>query len=368
MTTPPMPGIAVVIPAYNAAATLAGTLEGLDAQTIGRDTFAVIVVDDGSSDDTAGVAARFGATVIRQANAGPAAARNAGAAAARCDILVFTDADCAPAPDFLARLTAPLADPAVSGVQGAYRTCQSALVARFAQLEFEDRYAYVARRPAIDLIATYAAAYRKAVFDAASGFDTSYCVADNEDTELSYRLAAAGHRLVFAPDAIVCHLHPATLARYVRIKARRACWRFRACRDHPGKLVCDGYTPSIIRVQTVLAGLAALGLLLWPLSLAGGVLAGAALAALLGTTVPFVRFAARRDRPVAVAAPAIILARSLAFAGGLGWAIATKLTPAALKKTTTLPPAPSTKTTTLPPAPSTKATRFPPAPLKKCRD
>ncbi|WP_047960287.1 glycosyltransferase [Desulfovibrio sp. TomC] len=353
-----MPGLTVVIPAYNAAATLPDTLVALAAQSIGRENFAVIVVDDGSRDDTAAVAARLGATVIRQPNAGPAAARNAGAAAADGNILVFTDADCAPAPDFLAKLTAPLADPAVSGVQGAYRTRQKALVARFAQLEFEDRYAFVARRPTIDLIATYAAAYRKAVFDAASGFDTSFCVADNEDTELSYRLAAAGHRLVFAPDALAYHRHPATLFRYLRIKARRACWRFRACREHPGKLVCDGYTPPVIRVQTVLAGLLALGFLLWPLSRAGWWLAGLALAALLGSAVPFVRFAARRDRLVAVVAPAVIVARSLAFAGGLAWAVAARLAAMAVTR-------PASEKAAVPPPTASKKTQLSPAPPKK---
>ncbi|MHC1791191.1 glycosyltransferase family 2 protein [Solidesulfovibrio sp.] len=326
-----MPRVTVVIPAYNAADTLACALDALARQTIGRDRFAVIVVDDGSTDATAGIAARHGAQVIRQPNAGPAAARNAGARAADCDILVFTDADCAPAPDFLAQILVPFADPAVAGVQGAYRTAQTALVARFAQLEFEDRYAYVARRPTIDLVATYAAAYRKTVFDAAGGFDTSFCRADNEDTELSYRLSAAGHRLVFAPAAIVCHRHPATLARYLGIKLRRACWRFRACREHPQKLVCDGYTPPVIRVQTVLAGLFGLGLVLWPFAQLGSALSGVALAALFATAIPFVRFAAPRDRAVAVVAPAIIVGRSLAFAAGLGLALAVSLKAAATR-------------------------------------
>ena len=322
MPSPTMPRVTVVIPAYNAAGTLADTLTALGTQTIGRDRFAVIVVDDGSTDDTAALAERLGATVIRQANAGPAAARNAGAAAADCDVVVFTDADCAPAPEFLENILAPLADPTVAGVQGAYRTRQTTLVARFAQLEFADRYAFVARRPTIDLVATYAAAYRKTVFDAAGGFDTSFCVADNEDTELSYRLAAAGHRLVFAPAAIVYHRHPATLARYLRIKLRRAFWRFRACRDHPQKLVCDGYTPPVIRVQTVLAGGFGLGLAALPLTSLGAALSGLSLAALFATTIPFVRFAAPRDRPVAVLAPLFILGRSLAFAAGLGLALA----------------------------------------------
>ena len=327
MTTAPMLRPTVVIPAYNAAAVLPDALTALAGQTIGRDRFNVIVVDDGSDDDTAAVAGRLGATVLRQPNAGPAAARNAGAGAAGkdCDVLVFTDADCAPAPDFLEQLLAPLADPAVAGVQGAYRTRQSALTARFAQLEFDDRYVYVARRPTIDLVATYACAYRKSVFDAAGGFDASFRVADNEDTELSYRLAAAGHRLVFAPAAVVCHRHPATPARYLRIKLRRAYWRFRACRDHPQKLVRDGYTPPVIRFQTILAGLFVLGLLAWPVSSLGATLSGASLAALFATTIPFVRFAAPRDRPVAVLAPLFILGRSLAFAAGLGLALAAAL-------------------------------------------
>ncbi|MFP5259934.1 MAG: glycosyltransferase [Acidobacteriota bacterium] len=322
---PTVPRATVVIPAYNAADTLPDTLAGLAAQTVGRDRFSVVVTDDGSSDATAAVAARLGAAVIRQANAGPAAARNAGAAVADGEVLVFTDADCAPAPDFLEKLLAPLADPAVAGVQGAYRTRQTALVARFAQLEFEDRYAFVARRPTIDLAATYACAYRKAVFDAAGGFDTSFCLADNEDTELSYRLTAAGHRLVFAPAAIVYHRHPATLARYLGIKLRRACWRLRACREHPRKLVCDGYTPPVIRVQTILAGLVVLGLLLWPIGGFGEALSGLSLAALFASTIPFVRFAAPRDRAVAVSAPLLIAGRSLAFAAGLGLALAQSL-------------------------------------------
>ncbi len=322
-----MPRLTVVIPAYNAAATLGDALDALTAQTIPQSAFSVIVVDDGSSDATAALARAKGASVISQTNAGPAAARNAGAGAAPpdSDILVFTDADCAPAPDFLARLTAPLDDEAVSGVQGAYRTRQTSLVARFAQIEFEDRYAYVGKRPTIDLVATYATAYRRAVFDGAGGFDTSFRAADNEDTELSYRLAAAGHRLVFAPDAVVYHRHPATLSRYLRIKASRAYWRLRACREHPEKLVCDGYTPPVIRLQTILAGLFALAAALAPFSRPAGLFALAALTALLASALPFARFAARRDPAVAGLTPVFVTLRSLAFAAGLAWGLADRL-------------------------------------------
>lgn len=318
--------VTVVVPAYNAAATLPATLAALAAQTYAAGEVEVIVVDDGSRDATAAVAARYGVTVIRQTNQGPAVARNVGAAAGRGDILVFTDADCEPHPDFLTELLRPLDDPGVTGVQGAYRTRQRELVARFAQFEFEDRYAFTSRFPCLDLVATYAAAFRREVFLGQGGFDASYPVANNEDTEFSYRLCRLGHRLVFAPKALVYHRHPASLARYVRIKFSRAYWRLAACRDHPGKVWRDGYTPGIVRLQTGLAGLFGLGLALWPLVAPGGMVALGSGAILLASAAPFAAQAGKRDRSVALAAPGIVFARSLAFAAGAAWAVWGRLT------------------------------------------
>lgn len=92
MTTRP-PRVSVVIPAYNAAATLAATLESVFAQTF--EDFEVIVVDDGSSDDTAAVAASFGPRVrcLRVPNGGVSRARNHGIADARGEFVALLDAD-----------------------------------------------------------------------------------------------------------------------------------------------------------------------------------------------------------------------------------------------------------------------------------
>src|SRR5690242_19491312 len=125
------PRASVIIPAYNAVRTLPATLTALRAQTYPADRLEVIVVDDGSTDATAEVAAAGGARVLRQANAGPAAARNRGAAAASGDFVLFTDADCEPIPTWVERMVAPFADPAVVGVKGVYRTRQHSPVARF---------------------------------------------------------------------------------------------------------------------------------------------------------------------------------------------------------------------------------------------
>ncbi len=95
------PRFSVVIPAYNASATLERAIDSVCAQT--RPAHEIIVVDDGSSDTTSDVAHKFGAriTLIRQDNAGVAAARNAGARMATGDWLAFLDADDWYAPDRL---------------------------------------------------------------------------------------------------------------------------------------------------------------------------------------------------------------------------------------------------------------------------
>jgi glycosyltransferase involved in cell wall biosynthesis len=93
--------VTVVIPAYNAAAFLAVTLESLQQQTTVPER--VVVVDDGSTDDTAGIAERGGATVLRQERKGPGAARNRGLAVAGSEFVAFLDADDWYVPDKLER-------------------------------------------------------------------------------------------------------------------------------------------------------------------------------------------------------------------------------------------------------------------------
>lgn len=85
--------VSVIIPAYNCASTIAETLDSALAQD--HPNFEVIVVNDGSRDDTMRVLGQFEGRirVIDQANAGPPAARNAGIAAARGDYIAFLDAD-----------------------------------------------------------------------------------------------------------------------------------------------------------------------------------------------------------------------------------------------------------------------------------
>jgi glycosyltransferase involved in cell wall biosynthesis len=110
-----VPRVSVIIPAYNAAATIAGTIDSVIAQTL--QDFEIICVDDGSTDGTLAIIKRYGDRVqlIEQANSGPAAARNNGARNSSGEYLAFLDADDVWTPQFVERSVAALdADPALS--------------------------------------------------------------------------------------------------------------------------------------------------------------------------------------------------------------------------------------------------------------
>jgi O-antigen biosynthesis protein len=96
--------VSVIIPTYNRSDTLQKCLAAVQTQTYSD--YEIIVVDDGSTDGTANmIAAEFpNVHYLYQANRGPAAARNQGIAAATGDIIAFTDDDCLPPSDWLARL------------------------------------------------------------------------------------------------------------------------------------------------------------------------------------------------------------------------------------------------------------------------
>ena len=252
----------VIVPAFNAEMTLSFCLEALCEQSVPKEDYEVIVVDDGSSDDTSKIAKQFNVKCIYQPNRGPAAARNRGADEAKGAIILFTDADCIPAQNWIYEMTLTFDDPVVVAVKGAYKTDQTQLIARFAQAEFEDRYDRLLRHASIDMIDTYSAAFKKDVFLQIGGFDERFSVANNEDTELSYRLAAAGHQMVFNPKAIVYHTHPDTLMRYLKVKFWRGYWRMVVYRRYPDKAMKDSYTPGVLKIQVILIPLSILLLLL----------------------------------------------------------------------------------------------------------
>lgn len=314
--------ISIIIPAYQAAELIGACIAALNQQTLSRERYEILVVDDASTDGTAEAAQQAGADrVLTIAHAGPSGARNAGVAAARGAIVLFTDADCVPGPEWVERMVAPFADPAVMGAKGTYRTRQPGLMARLVQLEFEIRYARMARLPQIDFVDTYAAAYRRALLEQYGGFDTAFPIPSAEDVELSFRLARQGNRFVFAPEAWVWHRHPSRLRQYLLRKGRYGYWRALLYLRYPDKAGGDAHTDPMLKWQFVAAALLLLLLVggaVWSLLWMG---AATALAAFLLTTLPFIRWAWPRDRAVALVWPWVTLLRSVIQGAGLAWGL-----------------------------------------------
>jgi glycosyltransferase involved in cell wall biosynthesis len=314
------PRVSIIVPANNAEATIGSCLEAIMHQTAPRDSYEIIIVDDGSNDSTCDQVKKFkNIRLFKQQNVGPASARNLGLNQALGEIILFTDDDCEPVEDWIDCMIAPFQEAEIVGVKGTYLTRQQGLVPRFVQLEFEDKYDRMAHEKYIDFVDTYSAAYRKRILIENNGFDTTFPVASTEDQELSFRLAQLGCKMVFEPRAKVYHLnHPENIAAYWRKKFNIGYWKVVVHQRHPNKLLRDSHTPQILKLQILLIGLTGFLLLLgfiWPpMWWLGGI---SSLAFLL-STMPFIVKAWSRDRPVAILSPALLFIRALAL--GLGFA------------------------------------------------
>jgi glycosyltransferase involved in cell wall biosynthesis len=255
--------VSVIIPAYNASATIGQVLEALSKQNVSK-PFEVIVVDDGSSDNTADIVRSFiGAGLepartkyIRQENAGPASARNHGAQLARGEFLAFTDSDCIPHEDWISQLMEGFSrgDPAgrpyayqpsrpnIGAVAGSYGIAnpQSAL-ARCIYKEILWRHAHL--MPDFpNSFGSYNFCVKKNVFDAVGGFNTAYRTASGEDNDLSYKITQSGWRICFQRKALVDHYHQTLVVKYLKEQFRHGFWRVKIYQDHPRMMKGDGYT------------------------------------------------------------------------------------------------------------------------------
>jgi GT2 family glycosyltransferase len=196
------PEISVVVPAREGAGSLPALLGSLAAQTLARDRFEVVVVDNASVDATAEVARGAGAVVVSEPVPNRSRARNRGIEAARAARIAFTDADCVASPGWLEALLgcvgeAPLvAGPVITTVIGDPPNAVERLERRwrFAQEHWvREGWAATANLCA-----------ERAALDAIGGFDPAYRHI-GEDADLCVRGRRAGFALGWCPRAEVSH-------------------------------------------------------------------------------------------------------------------------------------------------------------------
>jgi GT2 family glycosyltransferase len=217
------PRLSVVIPTHNGAETLADCLNALRASSFSP--IEIIVVDDGSTDDSAKIAERCGCRVIRlEQNIGAARAKNRGAREATGDILFFTDDDVIVARDALLNLVKNYSDERVAGVVGLLDSNIpfDDFASNFKNLWMRFSYAKVPRE-GIGLFYTSIASMRREIFLGLGGFDENYHGASiAEDTEFGQRAWAAGHLLRLDDRVTVAHHKHYTLSEVLQTDYLRA--------------------------------------------------------------------------------------------------------------------------------------------------
>jgi glycosyltransferase involved in cell wall biosynthesis len=215
-----LPFISIIIPTYERPRRLAACLRSLARLDYPRDRFEAIVVDDGSKMPLETVCApfrnRFELKLLRQANFGPARARNTGAAHAKGKFLAFTDDDCEPAADWLQTLVRRFAKTPGYAIGG--RTLNALtdnLYSMASQILIDYLYKYYNSDPhQARFFASNNMALPADQFRELGGFDTTFPRAAGEDRELCDRWLYHGHRMLFAPEVRVYHSHTLTLRTY----------------------------------------------------------------------------------------------------------------------------------------------------------
>jgi GT2 family glycosyltransferase len=262
-----MSSLSIVIPTKDRAAALAGTLAALEAQRLANSRVETIVIDNGSSDGTVEEArarcetSAMALRLVEHPDGGPAAARNAGAAVASGEVLLFLGDDTEPAATDLLRAHLDLhtARPEETyGVLGRITWTPRKPVTPFMHwLENggpQFNFGQLAAGPvdATSYFYSSHASIKRSLFERIGGFDERFPTAAVEDTELGVRLAEAGLELDYHPELLVLHDHPTTPAQSLRrsIAVGRSAFlynRLRPDRPHPAVQAPRGLRWSTVR-------------------------------------------------------------------------------------------------------------------------
>jgi cellulose synthase/poly-beta-1,6-N-acetylglucosamine synthase-like glycosyltransferase len=208
------PKVSVVVPAYNAAATLGECLDSL--ARLNYPDYETIVIDDGSADATSEVASRPGVRVLRSAHHGLADARNLGIEAAAGEFVAFLDADARADRDWLYHLVETMTrrESAAAGGPNFAPPPTSAAESAISAAPGQPREVR-AGDDSLEQLCGCNMIVEKAAARALGGFD-SILTAAGDDVDFSCRLSERGLAIASAPAAVVIHRRRPTIGAYIR--------------------------------------------------------------------------------------------------------------------------------------------------------
>lgn len=213
----------VIVPTHNRHASLRNTIESLLRQD--HADYEIIIVDDGSTDGTSSFLQNLQATprlrIVSQSNQGPAAARNAGLAVAKGNLVAFTDDDCVVPPDWLRRYEEVMGASQLSFAGGLVRNCIPNIFSDVSQ-EITNHFVrfFGAGGQTTTFLTSNNVVYRAEKLKALGGFDARFRGAGGEERALHARIISAGGQSKLVPNLVIDHYHDLTLQKFCRQQMR----------------------------------------------------------------------------------------------------------------------------------------------------
>lgn len=214
------PFISIIVPVYNCAKTLPACLDSLVALDYPRDCLEIIVVDNGSDDNSAAIARNYPVKLVEELQVKSSyAARNRGIADARGEIIAFTDSDCVVSASWLKEAVKGFKEETTGAVAGEILGYRQENFIEKCLVEMKHMSARASLiYPPLPKIQTANALYRRAVFDAIGLFDPK--LLSGGDADFSWRMQLeTEYKIHYRPAAIVYHQHVNSLRSFCRQKA-----------------------------------------------------------------------------------------------------------------------------------------------------
>src|SRR5205807_1054381 len=240
LSTAHSPSVAIVVPAYNEQVMIERAVRSLAASEY--EDFEVVVIDDGSTDRTAEIIAGLefdNVRLVRQDNAGKAAALSTGVEVTSSDVVVMVDGDTLFEPDTLAKLVRPFADPEVAAISGNTKVGnRRGLLGRWQHIEYVigfnlDRRMYEALQ-CTPTVPGAVGAFRRDVLEELGGVPGDTLA---EDTDLTLAIGRTGRRVLYAADARAWTEAPSTVGALWRQRYRWSFGTMQAVFKHRGAVL-----------------------------------------------------------------------------------------------------------------------------------
>lgn len=315
-----MVDISVVVPIYNGEKTIKETIEALLSQKTEK-SYEIIVVDDGSTDDTPNIIKKYPIMIITQKNAGPAAARNIGWETASGEIVAFTDSDCVPVLGWIDAISKHFEDTSIGGVGGVPKMKNvDSIIATYIdediRFRHDRRFRYDPHGKNLEGTGTFSAAFRKELLEQVGGFDVTYKKATAEDFDLCFAIRKTGHKIIYEPKAIVWHYHKESFLRYIKSQFWHAVWRVYLYNKHKEMVKGDQYTPITTLIQVPIALLFLVSLVPAFLIEKMYIIPMIFFGILMTLTIPFIEYEIRKNPVIAMVGLFMQLIRNIVWAVG----------------------------------------------------